>query len=333
MNRKFLLLFGASALLFTGLWYAWLATLQLVFGLVFGWCPYLGRIVSQVVVAWDGVLTVLVCVAVFAGGLHRFLCWLCCELQRRSGSPAKVVRAWSFRRTCAIVVTVFVMFIAGISATGVAHQVAWILGDKHPRIVAQPNFQSGNSYFNLYSMGSALHAKVLPFTRKDPRGRQLHSWQTVLLPYVWTDSILGGQIDETLPWDDSRNSGYFRGIVRCFLHPGIAPMRDARGYGLSHYAGNVHVVGRDKELKVSETSNGISNLIVAGEAAAGFKAWGDPSNLRDPARGLTSAGDSFGDTFGIGANVLMADGSVRFISRRTSPSVLREVSIPLRTRK
>ena len=85
-----------------------------------------------------------------------------------------------------------------------------------------------------------------------------------------------------------------RGIVPDFLNPQIGEFRDARGYALSHYAGNVHVVGRRRPLAPAEVTNGAANTIALGEAADSFKAWGDPANLRDPARGINRDPGGFG---------------------------------------
>jgi prepilin-type processing-associated H-X9-DG protein len=147
---------------------------------------------------------------------------------------------------------------------------------------------------------------------------------TAILPYL---PVRTG-IDLTIPWDDPANSAYFRGIVPYFINPDVDALRDARGYALAHYAGNVHVVGRRRPLAPDEVTGGAANTIVAGEAAEGFRAWGDPANLRDPARGINRDPDGFGGPSGAGAQMLFLDGSVRFFTRTTGPDVLRRLGQP-----
>jgi hypothetical protein len=75
-------------------------------------------------------------------------------------------------------------------------------------------------------------------------------------------------------------------------------------------------------------ANSSANLIVVGEVARGFRPWGDPSNLRDPARPPDGGPGSFGNPSGTGAQFLFQDGSVRFLSRKTDQKVLQALAGP-----
>ena len=70
------------------------------------------------------------------------------------------------------------------------------------------------------------------------------------------------------------------------------------------------------------------NMIVCGEVAHDFMAWGDPANLRDPARGVNRSAAGFGSADENGALFLMADGSTRFLSTDIDPSVLSALALP-----
>jgi hypothetical protein len=73
-------------------------------------------------------------------------------------------------------------------------------------------------------------------------------------------------------------------------------------------------------------TDGLANTLLAGEASSTLRPWGDPDNLRDPALGVNQAADGFGGPDGRGGLMLLADGSVRFLSRDTDPEVLRALA-------
>ncbi|MBA3313630.1 MAG: DUF1559 domain-containing protein [Planctomycetota bacterium] len=61
---------------------------------------------------------------------------------------------------------------------------------------------------------------------------------------------------------------------------------------------------------------------------ANAKAWADPTNVRDPALGINASPEGFGSPFKGGANVLMGDGSVRFVSEEIDRKVLAALATP-----
>jgi hypothetical protein len=103
-------------------------------------------------------------------------------------------------------------------------------------------------------------------------------------------------------------------------------MTTADGFAATHYAGNQHVLLPDSQLKLGDVTDGTSNTIVAGEVAGGFRAWGDPANVRDPGLGINAAPDGFGSSSPGGCHFLLMDGSVRFVSENIDPGVLKALS-------
>jgi hypothetical protein len=116
-----------------------------------------------------------------------------------------------------------------------------------------------------------VHDHVPPGATVAAAERQLHSWQTLILPMIdgplWYTEI---RLDE--PWDDPVNEAVFRRTVPVYLNPAISDVDPVDGYGISHYAGNCRVLPIGESLALSDITDGTSNTIISGEVAGGFKA-------------------------------------------------------------
>jgi hypothetical protein len=143
--------------------------------------------------------------------------------------------------------------------------------------------------------------------------------------------------------------------VPLFLNPSIPEVFDDEGYGLSHVAGNVHVLpvvtladvssggipgeqlfvseqnsqSPGHRLALDEIADGTAHTILIGEVAERFKPWGHPANVRDPGLGINRSPDGFGSRSTTGETLfLMCDGSVRGLSADADPSVMRALATP-----
>ena len=242
-------------------------------------------------------------------------------------------RKWRWRWSILAVVLVFILFASGIGLVGIVHQIGWLATADEPltgTTLKQPFENSSPS--NLRSIGMAYwnrSSEVDPFPAGGtfgPDGIAMHSWETYLLPYLSYDSRA---IDLKRPWHDPKNEQAFKSVVPDSINPGFrtAAIVDEQGYGLSHYAANIHVLGPNRSVGVSGMQNGTSNTILVGEVNSNFKPWGDPVNWRDPSKGINTAPNGFGGPQSArGAYFLMADGSARFISEKAEPQVLKALS-------
>ncbi len=298
--------------------------LEVGFGLAVGWARFLSRVVPQVHVSGPGALTAAVCLAGLTVGGHLFLRWLV--------GPG---RRWGLRWTLSALGAVVLMFVAGVSAIGISHQTAWLLTSPEPltndgihksvRAQSMNNLQRIALAAQNYADGTS---HLPPGGTFDARGRGLQGWQTLLLPYVEEDALYK-RIDLQVPWDDPRNRPALATVVRPYLHPAASPQVE-NGFALSHYAGNVHVLGGDRAMSVRqiEQGRGLANTLLAGEAAGRYKPWGHPANWRDPAIGINRTPDGFGSPSGRGVQFVMADGSVRFFNADTDPEFLEMLAHP-----
>lgn len=192
--------------------------------------------------------------------------------------------------------------------------------------------QSAN---NLRQIGIGLHNYHNAFSVFPPSGilgedgAEHVSWQTMLLPQVEQQALYDA-IDTHVSWTDPVNGMYYSTVVPVYIHPSIAD-RPYTGQGLavSHYAGNSQIFAPNTSLSMRDITDGMTSTVLAGEVAAGFKPWGDPGNLRDPAAGLSIGFDTFGGPSNQqGTQFLMGDGSVRFLTSDVSPDLLEAIATP-----
>jgi hypothetical protein len=312
-----------------------IAPLDAAVQLLFGWLLFIGRSAGEITIRWDGVATAVVCLFLFTFGANSFFKWY---FAHTGQSTAAARRQWQFRWTRTLVATLVLMFVSGIAAVGLTHQVAWIVTSPEPPLLVRGSIRDAasrtQSLYNLKQIGIATHfcndAKgAMPAgVITDAHGRMLHGWQTGLLPYIEQEALYQ-QIRLDLPWSHAANAKPLQTAIRTFLQPQVRDHANADGYALSHYAGNVRVLGGDMARRIpADFPDGLSTTLLAGEAAGNFKPWGHPANWRDPALGLNKTPDGFGSAGRQTVQFVMADASVRSISDTVSPTVLKALSTP-----
>jgi hypothetical protein len=307
--------------------------LFMVFHLGLGWIWYLARVLPELAPDFGAILTGGICLVGVTVGLHFFLRWLHRQVYPRESGT---LTGWARRRTLALVGVVLLMFVAGIGAVGVSHQVGWLIRSGEPFIDHSYRFTAGRvqSQNNLKQIGLAAHfyheefKHFPPGGTLDDRGRGMHGWQTFLLPYVEQESLFK-QINLTLPWDHPHNSNEMRMPVPIYQSPFEEVFENAAGYSLSHYAGNVRVLGGGRPLTLAQITDGHAMTILAGEVGDRFRPWGHPRNWRNPALGINTSPDGFGSSAPKGgASFVFVDGSTRFLTNGISPAVLEALSTP-----
>jgi hypothetical protein len=315
---KWLLLFTAVGLVALGA----ATTAEVSWTLISGWVPYLYRVLPKVTIEWRAVAVGVAAVVLFTAGVH----WL--------GRTA--FRRWRPTWSLATVGAVVVAFAAGICLIGVVHQTGWLLAADEPANVEVEKFKGsgrGNSGSNLkqvvlgiYNLHDAYQGHFPAMSAPD--GTVLHSWVTPALVYMGYSQ---SGIDLTGAWNSPQNRQHFRAPLDLLVNPALrtAPIRDADGYGLAHYAANCRAMANGNFRPLKEFTDGTANTLLIGEVNANFRRWGDPANCRDPARGINTSPHGFGGPPGSGGALFaIADGSVQFISDRISPAVLKALATP-----
>jgi len=130
---------------------------QTVGFLAFGWIGFLWRVLPQVHVRWELVISSVVCAVALVFGSHLFLRWLYREMT--GGSATRDAQRWHWRWTLSDAGLVFLMFSAGIGAVGVVHQTAWIATSPLPLLHDRYQREAPNRIrclSNLRQIGNAI---------------------------------------------------------------------------------------------------------------------------------------------------------------------------------
>jgi hypothetical protein len=301
---------------------------QLPANLLLGWSAFLVRVFPRMEVDWATVVVGVVAFLLFTAGLH----WIGCAWVGR-GQSQLAASGWRLRWSVSVTAGVLLLFAAGVAVVGVFHQVGWLATSKEPMLIYKPDIRGERQYSNLRLCNGSMLDYESAFGSLPPggtftaKGEMLHSWETELLPFI----AVAADIDKNRPWNDPRNSKVFQTVLVIFLNPALeqSELRNAQGYALSHYAVNGNVLAANRGLRSKDFTNARSTTILVGEVNTDFQPWGHPVNWRDPAEGINRSPRGFGGPRSSGGACFgMADGSVRSISERVSPEVLRALGTP-----
>jgi hypothetical protein len=300
---------------------------DLIVNLAFGWIVYLYRTLPQVRINVPGILTATVCLSALAIGLQWFLHWLTGQMPNKAVKSDPNTSTWPARRTGVVLGLILLMFVAGISAVGISHQIGWLLTSPEPifgggiREVAS-RAQSAN---NLKQMVVAMHnyndlEKTLPPAAVwNGEGQPLLSWRVLILPYVEQQSLYKEfHLDE--PWDSPHNLRLLPRIPQIYapcggtgsVKPYCTPYQVFIGKGTAFE-------GKCGLRLPQDFPDGTAITLLIVEAAE-LVLWTKPDDLPfERKRPLPALGWSSRQRFPAG----MADGSIMNISRQVSETTLR----------
>ncbi|MCA8992263.1 MAG: DUF1559 domain-containing protein [Planctomycetaceae bacterium] len=174
---------------------------------------------------------------------------------------------------------------------------------------------------NLKQIGLALHnyADVYggfpPAYTTDENGKPLHSWRTLILPYM-DQKALYDRIDFSKPWDDPANADFAATSIAAYRCPSADMDSNLTTY--------LALVGEDLCLhptrgrEFDEIKDGPSNTVAVVEVReADAVPWMQPTDA--DATFLTQLAEKPEFSHANGTQVLIADGSVRFLNSELDP--------------
>jgi prepilin-type processing-associated H-X9-DG protein len=170
-----------------------------------------------------------------------------------------------------------------------------------------------HNYHDTYQLFPAAHLNGL-------QGEPKLSWRVSILPYIDEGPRFNAyQFGEA--WDGPSNSRLLNPLPQVYS----CPSHSAPGNTNTSYAtitGDHSILGDGVCVKMREVTDGSSNTLMVIEACQLNIPWMKPQDI--DAKTFTKIGDPNGVSskhLG-GVNVLLADGSVRFISNNVDPKVV-----------
>ncbi|QDT77350.1 MULTISPECIES: DUF1559 domain-containing protein [Gimesia] len=196
---------------------------------------------------------------------------------------------------------------------------------------AREEARRSSSKNNLKQIGLALHNyhethQCFPpggTIRED--GLAMHGWMIMIMPFL-DASPYYNMVDFSLPWSSPENFPVCEQPIPVYQIPETHMGRTSAGHGVTFYLGNPNLLHRNSSMKLKQIREGITHHWLAGEVAGKYQPWAYPFNWRPLGTKLCDGPDSYGHSSWDGAHILMADGSVTYLSDQTSPKMLKQMA-------
>lgn len=191
---------------------------------------------------------------------------------------------------------------------------------------------------NLKQMGLAIHNyhdehSMLPLAVS---GQPEQSWRTNLLPYLDMRSM-HDRYDFDSAWNSEANQFVSREIVRPYHCPQrpAGRNRNSSGQFLTSYiapSGPDTILSKQTASRFRDITDGLSNTLMVLEACGSEIVWTEPRDLPVTSQSISvnSAGDRIDYSTSLlssyhtgGAQVLLGDGSARFVSENIDAKILK----------
>ncbi|MBA3312029.1 MAG: DUF1559 domain-containing protein [Planctomycetaceae bacterium] len=179
---------------------------------------------------------------------------------------------------------------------------------------------------NLKQIGLALHnyhdtyGSLPPAYTVDADGNRLHSWRTLVLPFI-EQQALYEKIDLSKPWNDPANAEVFQTHIQAYACPSAALSKNQTAF-LAIVGPDTCFPGSDARSFDAIEDGTDQTLLVFETDASNAVNWMEPVDAEEP-QFVAFGKDKDTLHHSGGTHALIADGSVRFLSRELSAETRR----------
>lgn len=194
--------------------------------------------------------------------------------------------------------------------------------------MALRNLQQIAAAINAYA---ADHGVYPPQRTTDSRGRPLHSWRVLILPYL-EETDLYSQIDLTVPWDHPKHADLLFQIPRVYQHPTATSANEFQA-GFYLVTGPGTLFPEQGPFSPRDLTDDPAQTLLVVDAAppVASQSWLEPVDLDVVRLRGNIGGDPATEIGGLlegGAAVATADGRSHFLPRSTDPFTVRALITP-----
>lgn len=307
--------------------------------LLFGWMGYLSRTIPSMKPHWDFVFIGIIAFALFIASIY----WTLPRV-----APHKFSRNW--KQSFSIGLFFVIAFTSGTAVIGVTHHIIWIMTQRPAREAEL----KANATWGIPIISSARQqARDIQWKNQlkqvvingfnttdmyghfplggtyDKNGQGGIGWQAKVIRMSY--NVYEGEWNDDESWRHPDNARLCKCLIPDFIRPAVdeSSLFDDDGFGLSHLSGNVHVLGINQTMALTEISDGTANTLLFGEVIERLRPWCDPANVRDPSEGINKVPWGFGGlSHQKGAYFAFCDGSVNLVSDSIDPAILNALSTP-----
>ena len=185
---------------------------------------------------------------------------------------------------------------------------------------------------NLKQIALALHnyndahGSLPPAYIADENGRPMHSWRTLILPYL-EQQALHSRYDFNQPWDSPANQAVVNTQIPVYACPSD-PNGDSQSTSYMFITGQGAAFDGQNAPKFSQITDGTSNTLAVVEVPSAGTHWAKPQDIDIDDFLLPPTGRTGRSYHRGGFQAAFLDGSVRFISDSVAGSILRAMVTP-----
>jgi prepilin-type processing-associated H-X9-DG protein len=159
-----------------------------------------------------------------------------------------------------------------------------------------------------------------PAVVTDATGKPLYSGRVLLLPFM-EQQVIYDQWQKDKPWDSPENQHLSQNMIPTFRDPSAAPTTGAQTDYLFVTGPGTVMEPNPRGMKMADIIDGTSNTLMMVEFKGSGVNWAEPRDFDITGPKPLPPGNHPG-----GNNVVLYDGSVRFISQNTDPALIHKMA-------